>query len=398
MHTLEQRFEGRQATARAIQAYVNRHLDTTRRLRRVEVRLSTAVAQPTEPDELRRLLAGLLSEHGQGRVELSLRRFERALDNAAGEHLVRLLFEDAAPAEPPRLRWWQRLFRRRVPTAAVPEAPRAAAGIPPKRAAEMLREAVALALRYDTTLQGRPVAHIAITAHLPEIDATLRTMMPPQDPEAGAAVAALLQRQGAACHPELRVDYRFEPRASQEGTQAVLDADLRVRLSPALTTAGATAMPHWRNAPATALPDAEQLLALRGRSAGLRVRVLGTLASDFPTPFELPLPGWPARLDRAALEAAGFGREHGALLGVASQSSPLLVERQGPAGLLLRPARRQDGSDAPMYYAADDLQPLPPELAVDRLPMQLVLNCPAGVRDAVRGTALPALRIELSLA
>lgn len=397
MNTLEQRFEGRQATARAIQAYVNRHIEKAGRLRRIEVRLSTAVAAPTEPEELRRLLAGLLGEHGQGRVELSLRRFERALDNAGGEHLVRMIFEDAAaaPAEAPRLRWWQRLFGRQPAAPAAQPAP--APGISPKRAAEMLREAVALTLRYDTAgLQGRPVAHVAITAHLPEIDATLRTMMPPQDPQAAQSVAELLQRLGASCHPELRVDYRFEPRASQEGTQAVLDADLRVRLSPAIVTAGATAMPSFRPAQATALPDAEQLLALRDR--GLRVRVLGTLASDFAQPFEMSLKGWPARLDRAALEAAGFGREHGALLSVASQSCPLLVERRGEQGLLLRPARRADAAASPMYYGADDLQPLPTELAVTQLPMQLVLNCPAGVRDAVQGTALPALRIELGFA
>jgi hypothetical protein len=394
MTTLEHRFEGRQATARAIQAHVNRHLDATRRLRRIEVRLSSAVPVPTEPEDLRRLLAGLLSEQGQGRVELSLRRFERPLDNAGGEHLVRMIFEDApaTPAAPTRLRWWQRLFGSQ-PARPVMEAPREVAGIPARRAAEMLREALAAALRYDTAgLQGRPVAHVGISAHLPEIDATLRQMMPPLDPQAVQSVAAMLRRLDVSCQPDLRLDYRFEPRLNAEGTLAVLDADLRVRLSPA--DAGATAMPIVAGLQSTALPDAEQLAALRAPARGLRVRVLGTLAADFATPFEMKLPGWPARLDRAALEAAGFGREHGALLGVASQSCPLLVDRHGAHGLLLRPARR---ADAPMYYAANDLQPLPAELVVTELTMQLVLNCPAGVRDALTGTALPALRIELGM-
>lgn len=68
MNELQHGFEGKQANARAIQAIVDRHLQH----------------------------ALLLGEQGLDKVELRLRPFERARDNASGEHQVRLIFADPA--------------------------------------------------------------------------------------------------------------------------------------------------------------------------------------------------------------------------------------------------------------------------------------------------------------
>ncbi|KAK6028860.1 hypothetical protein OSTOST_05041 [Ostertagia ostertagi] len=177
------------------------------------------------------------------------------------------MFDEAEPAPAPQPSWWQRLLRRKpAPTGL--DLPRP--GIRPRRAHDMLRQALDTAVRDGAAqLQGRPVAHIHISSRLPEIDVTLRDMMPPRVSDAAQSVADMLRPLGVACRPGVQLDYCFEPHPDPDATRTVLDADVRVRLSahPGSEHAepapgGATAMPFFPQQ-GTAMPDLAQRCARR---------------------------------------------------------------------------------------------------------------------------------------
>lgn len=138
-----------------------------------------------------------------------------------------------------------------------------------------------------------------------------------------------------------------------------------------------------------------------GRSpatTGVTVRVLGTLAETFKTPFVLTLPVLPARFDRSALETAGFARVHPELLAVASNSCPLHI-RAGTAGALelhvsTRPGHA--GQSLPMYFDAQTLAASPAIQRLEKAPIRLLVNAPGGVCEPVTGRWLPALVIEVT--
>ncbi|MFZ4535472.1 hypothetical protein [Propionivibrio sp.] len=418
MTKIDCRLTGKQATAKAIQAMVNRHLHEGK-LERIEVRLSTQPVHPTNPSEVRKLLSQLLGQHGLGAVELSLRHLDSALDDAMGEHLVRLIFApiEAAPAivNDAASGWWQRLWRwlpgRRAtprPAGRLEPALKAVSGISPKRAVELLRESLSNAVRIEATgLQGKPVASVNIVARLPEIHATLKAMMPPINPGSAQSLAQWLQRDGQQTQPELIVSYRFEPYDNGDtGTAMVIRCDLETHLSPDAGSRTKPA-PETSNGPArsaeTALSgdaaDQGTAMPLRPRReftaprAALRIRLRGTLAGDFPQPFDLLYRSLPACFDRATLKAAGFGFRHGLLLAVASQGSPLLVEAS-PEGLRLRPGVRPDGQ--PMYFRHDNQAPLTVSLLLgnNQASLAVVVNAVQGV-CLTSGIELSPLVIEL---
>ena len=125
----------KQATVAGVTKLINRHLRGTT-LRRIEVRFSTQVSPAFDPNVAMPQIKALLREHGLSAVEVSVRAQELAIDDAAGEHRVRLLHKEPAPSAPavkkgsgaPLAGWLARLLPGRrgpEPEAAPADAPAA---------------------------------------------------------------------------------------------------------------------------------------------------------------------------------------------------------------------------------------------------------------------------------
>lgn len=463
----------KQATVAGVTKLINRHLRGTS-LRRVEVRFSTQASQPFDPNVAMPQIKGLLREHGLSAVEVSVRALELAIDDAAGEHRVRLLHKDmtqpAAGGASVGNRFGGRfagLLSRLVPgrLGRAPQAgqgstqvlapqpqpvapqPPAEPAVPQKRAVELLKQALAVAVREEGPMLGDvAVQSLHITVRQAGLHQALSPLVARDAAGAGQWAARLLAEHQIAAGPSLRVAYIYKPPLQGEHTEVVAGSDVEIHLSrealapasqpaprapsPAVHPApvpvldDAVPMPARWPAPAAALPQAPKALAepflgtimpmdrvddrlddgatILPRAvlpqAALTVRVLGTTERNFDAPFELRFDSLPATFDRAALQRGGFATRHGAALRVASQSCPLVIDRDGDGGLVLRAGARPGTTELPMYFRADNQAGVMGTVALRTRAEVLVVNGPLPLVDPASGERLHPLVIEIALA
>ena len=456
MNPIEMRLTGRQTTQAGITRAVNQLLDQGP-IARLELRLSTQTTPRVPEEQVRKQLAELLRNHGHALAAVSVRVHPGAMDDASGEHLLRIIpgnHRVTPQAQPTGWRRWLPAWlapgqQPRPPTPAALATPRVEPGLqtapqPPARpdpkavtlAVAKLREAVTKACSLVESADGleivglpdanQPLGRARITVYLPSLHQVLQPLVQ-QD---SAAIAQMLRQGGMALASGFHIDYDHQPTRHGEGTCYANESDVLVRLFLADGAQGGghddtTHGSGLRNANSTGTgtapvlhtlrPDTPALPATSGNRAGsgvgltampdddtlpepaLTVRVVGTLAQPFARPFELVFDTLPALLDRHALQQAGFGRDHADLLPVASNSCPLRF-CQGPDGqVLLQPATWADahGHQRAMYFDHATRAGLLTELTLQPDGQLLVVNAPAGVRDPASGRLLPALVVQV---
>lgn len=422
------RLTGRQATPQAIARVLHRHLGS-HALARVELHYSTQADPPLAAQACKQAIANLLREHGQSLVAVSVRRHEGAMDDAAGEHLLRLMPATQRPAAATTVAptgwrgWLARLFggglqggraalSPRVEPAAMPAAP----AISRAEAVKLLRAAVLQATAYIETdtgtalvgaeATGQGIGVAVVTVRAAELNQVLEPLVQ-QDPR---AIAQMVQSAGLALAEGFAVRYRFRPHQDGDGTALANESDVEVRLvigpaaqaaAPSGAVAGCEPAVQGPVVGGTALPaggfTAMPLVLPRPPAPVLTVRVLGTLERAFDQPFELHFAALPARFDRQALQQAGFEQRHPGLLAVASNQCPLTVEAGADGRLVIQAASRPDagGISRPMYYDAHSQAGVTGARSLAGGRALLIVNSPGGVADPATGRHLPALLIEL---
>ncbi|MES2298060.1 MAG: hypothetical protein V4582_13530 [Pseudomonadota bacterium] len=438
MDIIETRLTGRHANLAGITHFINRHLGNGA-FERVELRYSTQADSALAPLAAKQAIAALLRENGMVTAAVSVRAHEGPIDDATGEHLVRLYPALQARAdghiEPDTgsgfAGWVARLFAPRAKrrTGALPaDAPKTVAPAPRMsngQAVAHLRAALKLAAAYVETDTGTAiVAHDSAQQHIGEARVTvrlaslhevLRPLVADDAVRAAQSIQAMLKEHGLSTAPNFSVRYVHLARVTGDGTGYAAEADVEVTLRLA-AQGGARVEPRlveprgepcaparpsnvWHtHAPQAPFAATDQTMLPKGGGAdGITVRVLGTMWAEFAQPFELRLPTLPARFDRNALEQAGFGKLHPSLLQVASNRAPLLISRGENGELQLQGGMRAlaDGAVLPMYSHRSNLAGVNKTVLVPGMDARLVVNAPGGVCDPASGKMVPALVIEL---
>ncbi|MES2946265.1 MAG: hypothetical protein V4772_25625 [Pseudomonadota bacterium] len=353
MTVIETRLVGRQANLSGITRFINRQLGGMV-LARVELRYSTEAAEPLAPQLAKQAIGKLLRENGFGNAAISVHAHEGQIDNATGEHVLRLFpaevqnkkteAESASKPASGLLAWLARIFPRwfgktraaHQPAKATtqPKAP----DISKAEAVAHLRKAVALAAAYVETETGtaivatrntpQTVGEAQVIVRLPALNEVLQPLLLQNPAQSALSIAPMVSAQGLKISPGFCVTYAFKPRVTGDGTTYASESDIEVVLrlagsknsshsaSGQKTTApdiskagmsGGTAMPATGTG--TALPPRTSPKAV---PPALTVQVLGTFQGGalqaFATPFELPFATLPARFDRNALEKSAFAK------------------------------------------------------------------------------------------
>lgn len=428
MTAIDIRLPGK-ATVATLTRSIDQHLGRMR-LARVELRYSTQSPVPLQALPAKQAIAKLLREHGLPLAEVSVRAHEGPIDDATGEHLLRLIPAASAAAESPSpaqarggwrgwlARWLPSLFGR-APAAAPRQEPTAArpvGAVPKALAVAKLREAVQLATGYVETESGTAVtggtsAEVAQARVTVRLD-SLHQVLAPLVQRDVAALAAMVRAGGLKVSPSFTVLYAHKPQVAGDGTGYAKESDIEVNL---FTRRDSTQMPKpHASQPAAAAPvatpaqldDIETALARPDegtalpptrRSPALTVRVLGTLHQPFATPIELQFDTLPARFDRHLLAQSAFGQRHAELLPVASNACPLTVTLANDGAPVLQATGRAVPGSSPgaMYHLGHTLEPLVGERRLGTAPLRIIVNAPGGVLHAASGRLLPALVIEL---
>lgn len=426
---------------------------------RIEVRFSSQTAGRFPIDMVRDQLAALASEAGL-KCAVSVRPIEMPLDDALGQHIVRLVPPPGRPEVQALAAgggWRTRLLKRwpllarfgGAPAAAQPEreslaeaselerqAEPQAAAVSQRQATELLLRALAAAVADEVPALAKvPVRRVVVTVRNDALHTALRRLTVDDAPRAADWLRRqLLETHRFAVDPVLQLLYRHEPKVLGEGTRAAGGGDLELHLlrelaiepddtAPAPAPAAADApvmhepMPLHTAASApqtqyeTALPrtggasPVDLPTAMPVADPVLCVRVLGTTQGPYDKPFELHFDRLPARFDRAALVDAGFGQAHGEAISVVSQSCPLTVDRGPDGGLrvqagLRRTAGAVGAADAgrAMYFRDDTRAPIVGTVDLHNGREVLIVNDPHTVVDPRSGARLHPLVIELHLA
>jgi hypothetical protein len=310
MNVIETRLTGRQATLDGITRFINQQLDSMT-LARVELRYSTEAEHPLAAQQAKQSIANLLRESGMGAVAVSVRAHEGLLDNATGEHVLRLFplklaAKSAGAAAPVWLpKWSARLLARFSPDSAQtqrqagaqdagttvagssqttsaqgekPANPQAKAG---KRApglsnAEVvghLRRALALAANYIETASGtalvgmaqdeaeRVIGQAHVIVRQENLHQVLQSLIATDLVQAAQSIGGMLKTQGLTLAKGFAVSYAFESRKCGDGTAYASEADLQVvlRLAGAVATVPAVPAPAPVGKP-QAKPVADQFV------------------------------------------------------------------------------------------------------------------------------------------
>ena len=418
----EVRLSGSQATLPGVMRHINRRL-AGGPFSRVEVVFSTQAAGRVEPSLARNQIKQLLREHGMRNVAVSARAHAALLDDASGEHLIRLYpdmsqardagtHDIAQPASSPKqqaagraswlpsraLRWLPEGLRRRLRSQDSP-APQPA--VSAAQAAAVLRQAVATAARDQAArAQHGPWAHAEVRVSLQTLDESLRPLVMGDLARSQESIAQQLSSLQQPVTPWFTLHYVFRAPTMGEGTSYSSDHDIEVLLrsvpyEPELGVGSAppvtpTLLPQDAASEATLLPDS-------ARPMTLRARLTGTLEGAFEQALELPLSSLPARIDRETLARAGLSGVRPELLALVSNRAPLRIAA-GRHGALELHAARRDGSDGPpvpLYFARSTLAPLPAVTALPPGGLDVVISDPAGTWDPKLRRRLPALVMEL---
>ena len=422
MSVIETRLAGHQATMKNITRLINRHSGVMQ-FARVELSFSTQSAERLVPEAAKKSIATLLREHGMGTALVSVRPHEGPIDDASGEHVVRLFPAEQRGDQPAQrsngifawlARWFPRWFKT-APAAGsthalVQPCPAKPSALSNAATVAHLRKAVELACAYVETdtgsaiVVGRNSAQVVgsaqVVVRLDYLHEALAPMVRDYAAQAAKSIGDMVRAQGLAVAPTFTVSYAYKPRQEVIGTSYASETDVDVVLRLNGATAGPLE-PTLDDADlGTAMP-VRTLTPTQPAAAGIQMRVLGTWMGGklqpFAKPFELPVATLPARFDRAALAAAGFASVHPGLLVVASNSCPLLINRGEDGVVRLQVAARTaaHGGSLPMYYQAETLIPLAGEEALGSAALQVVVNDPSGVVDAASGKMLAALVVEL---
>lgn len=428
MDTIETRLSGRDASIKGITRDINRSLGSAP-LARVEVHYSNQSQDPFNAVEARSLIAALLRENGMHLTKVSVRPHEALIDNATGEHWVRLYLAEQSVARLPHsgfmawlARWFPGLFASKPTPAEVeprmtPPPPKVTPKITDADAVAYLNKAIHSAAGSFAS-SGEQALEARIIVRLDYLHTALEPLLR-HDIDTGSAaksIAGMLKKNAIPTGPGFKVSYTYTPVLETESSIFASETDIEVRLfgptdtqnrvEPSLDGTAAfdkTLFPS-RAYPAAA---ADQNTAMPFRTLkplpALTLRILGTLQGgalqSFDQPFELSYATLPARFDRKTLELAGFGQLHPKLLSLVSNSCPLMVQQEPDRAVFVLSGIRKDaqGYLLPMYYRRDTLAALVGEHAMTQTRMQLVVNDPHGVQDPTGGGSLPALVIELQL-
>ncbi len=409
MQVKETRLKGNEANLENITRFINRHVKDMP-LARIELRYSTQSVQRLDGTKAKKEISKLLLEQGMGQAEVSVRPHEGALDDATGEHLVRLIpqSQSAAPAEDDDDKGWlPKLWPRKSQTQEAPPQPAQPQGLSAEQAVAMLRQAIKLSADDVKKVTGasRLVNEAQVIVRLDAANQVLGPLVLGELAQAAKSIAGMVRDQGFGTTPSFKVSYTHKPRTTTEGTFYAGDTDVEVLLLTAHSADERMEPSLDRNMPDTPPQEISEATALpikQPAAPALTVRVLGTLQGNgtvafFDKAFELRFSTLPARFDRSALDKAGFGSAHPELLAVASNSCPLTLDRGSDGQLHLHTHWRKtpDGSTYAMYrwqntgVALADNDILTPKAG------RLVVNDPHGVVNATTGRTLPALVVEL---
>jgi hypothetical protein len=424
MNVIETRLSGNKATLDGVIHCLNRHMGTGP-LARVELRYSTEARERMAPDRAKEAIRKLLLECGQKQVAVSVRSHDGPMDDATGDHVLRLIpSSQAAAARPmpvPRrrsglmallARWFPMFF---APADAAEDPPRVEpvgpVAMSRKDAVAELRRAIAQGCAYyraggmdsgPPQDPEAPVHAVALIVRLPALHAVLDPMIEAEQTSGHKFMRQALTIGGLTVGANLVVTYEFRERTQGDGTSYASDADVELAIRAtgggSVSPADGTLMPGQTGATRPAARTDTLMPGPGPRATLLTVRVLGTLEQTFAQPLVLRLTALPARLDRAALENAGLGKTHPDLLKVASNSAPLVVQSvQGGRITVNAPLRTgSDGAPLAMYYRHPSQAPLQGDVELGTGPQTLLVNSPAGVVDPAAGRVLPPLVVELA--
>lgn len=430
MTVIETRLSGRQASVNHITRCIHRQLGQGP-LARVELRYSTQSAAPLAPQAAKQAISTLLRESGMGLAAVSVRAHEGPIDDATGEHLLRMFPARKEEAKTPRddpsnapRSWWSRLlkkvFGRKV--EVIRDEPMLASEAPAMTRAEAvahLREAVGLACSYLESSTGSAivpkrgetspeVAEACVVVRLEALHRVLGPLVAGDAVRAAQSIGPMVRANGQTPSRAFRVSYRYQARTSGDGTAYASESDVEVTLRTAGSDRPPTGTSEQRpsvdgsTSALLPLPPAAGIGTLMpkaavDRSTALTIRVLGTLSQKFDRPFDLKFDRLPAQFDRNVLEGAGFGHEHPELLAVASNSCPLLIDASTFGQAVLNAGIRKGIVSAytAMYHDRSTLKGLVGEVPIPTSGLQLVVNSPLGVHDPISGRQLSPLVIEL---
>ena len=430
MHPIDIRLADRQASLAGITRALHPQL-ARMAVSRVELHYSSQAPAPLPLPQVRQKIAQLLREHGQPLAQVSVHRHAGAIDDASGEHLLRLLPAATVRHDAETLPCLAARLRRLLGLGARPAAPAArqepgpaaeapAAPVPSISAAQAVRllaEAVAQGASFvdgaaNADDLGAGIAQAVVTARVPALHQVLEPLVR-QD---AASIGRMVAQRGLRLAPGFTVQYRFRPQTDGDGTRLANESDLDVRLTlagtrPASSEASDPALEEWQAAGAcdasalpwsqppagsagvdqTAMPDLSRPTAV--------LRVLGTADAPFEHAFELVLGPLPTQLTRTVLECAGFGRVQPLLLAVASNQCPLQVQMGADGAPKLMPAVRRaaDGGEQPMYFNPGTREPLRGPQAMPDGRRLVLVNHPDGVRVPGVAQRLPALLVEVAV-
>ena len=372
MNAIETRLPGSRTTPAHVVRALDRAMGRTmgramgrRPPARVELRYSTQAELPLPPQAVKQAIARLLQQHGYGQVAISVRAHEGAIEDATGEHLLRLVPQAAPEPTPPAPRgraWWHALWPWAQAPAGSAAAARTEPGLQPQSqsqpqpqppavgralAVRLLREAVAKAAaegvadpldaRVTSDAHAAPaggrqglVAQALVIVRLQGLHAALEPLVR-QD---ARAVAEMVQRQGLALAPAFCVAYRHEPPQAGDGTGYASEGDLEVRLlsrpaAPAVDGAARDDDPARRTAPQPR-PRAMDAPMSAHRSASTDAE-----ASAGATAWPTALPG--SAQDATAMPEAGTAAPMLRVRVLGTAQAPLAQPLDLPAAAL--PAR-----------------------------------------------------------
>lgn len=244
----ERYLRGQETSLEHLLHYVDRNIrpyGTTLRpeiLRRIEIRLSARLPTPLTLEDVRARVRSLLLEHNHGHVQLSIRPFELAMDDARGANLVRIITNDSE-LPPGRLARCGQAFRtwffERPPAPVAPTPPaqgaEAAADTSPSLpwAMEQLDSALERGCSLArATLGTQPVAHASVVIRSPALHAALSPLLAPADPSGTAKwVHRELRKHNIPVQDDLDVTYRFDPPLTGVTTRRSEEDEIELRLA-----------------------------------------------------------------------------------------------------------------------------------------------------------------------
>ncbi|WP_207224784.1 hypothetical protein [Sphaerotilus mobilis] len=413
-------FDGRRTSTRTLIRDISHQL-AQHTPRRIELHYADRSDTRIDPPAVQRAIVEMVREHGWRDVELAIRPHRLPLDQATGDHLLRLhwLEEDGtfAPmtshhrpegAPTNAAAWWRTLWSRRPSRERLNLATDADATAPAPassgEAVRLLRAAVqraALDLTPESSLpNSRPVVrHLVAKVRDAALAQALRPYFTGESLATSQAMSRWLVQDGCHVPDPLTVELDSRAIANHGGTFLVDAADLIVTLKPSreplATGLTATSVPRSEPSKRPALDLSTALPAGRGDATpDVQLTWVGTLDGRFEHPVPLPSRILPMRIDRELLSATMPALHKPALLAVASQKQPLQVLRNAQGRIVLKSPRSESGR-VPLYRLHPGFEPLPEELLLMDAPVMVVVNDPSGVLHPITGERLPALLIEV---